>query len=105
MIDSAGNITTLDATGLILGVLPGQQYERKVVHIEQGSVIAIFTDGLEEAMNPEGEIFGQERIIETLKQSLELSSRDIVKAIQDKAVEFCSGRPLHDDLTMIVIKS
>jgi len=105
MIDTAGNITTLDATGLILGVLPGQQYERKVVHIEPGAVIAIFTDGLEEAMNPEGEIFGQERIIETLTQSRELSSKEIVKTIQDKAVEFCSGRPLHDDLTMIVIKS
>ncbi|NOS84697.1 MAG: SpoIIE family protein phosphatase [Ignavibacteria bacterium] len=105
MIDSAGNVSTLDATGLILGVLQNQVYEKKVVHIEPGAVIAIFTDGLEEAMNPEGEIFGQERIIETLKQSLELSSRDIVKSIQDKAVEFCAGRPLHDDLTMIVIKS
>ncbi len=105
MIDSAGNVTTLDATGLILGVLQNQIYEKKVVHIEPGAVIAIFTDGLEEAMNPDGEIFGQERIIETLKQTLELSSRDIVKTIQDKAVEFCAGRPLHDDLTMIVIKS
>lgn len=105
MIDASGNITTLDATGLILGVLPGQQYERKIVHIEPGAVIAIFTDGLEEAMNPDGEIFGQERIIETLVQSRELSSKEIVKTIQDKAVEFCSGRPLHDDLTMIVIKS
>jgi sigma-B regulation protein RsbU (phosphoserine phosphatase) len=105
MIDLAGNVSTLDATGLILGVLQNQVYEKKVVHIEPGAVIAIFTDGLEEAMNPDGEIFGQERIIETLKQSLELSSRDIVKSIQDKAVEFCAGRPLHDDLTMIVIKS
>lgn len=105
MLDSAGKITTLDATGLILGVLPGQQYERKVVHIEPGAVIAIFTDGLEEAMNPKGEIFGQERIIETLTHSKELSSKEIVKTIQDKAIEFCSGRPLHDDLTMIVIKS
>jgi sigma-B regulation protein RsbU (phosphoserine phosphatase) len=105
MIDASGNITTLDATGLILGVLPGQQYERKIVHIEPGAVIAIFTDGLEEAMNPDGEIFGQERIIDTLVQSRELSSKEIVKTIQDKAVEFCSGRPLHDDLTMIVIKS
>lgn len=105
MIAPDGNITTLDATGLILGVLPGQQYERKIVHIEPGSVIAIFTDGLEEAMNPRSEIFGQERIIEILKQSKELSCKEIVKSIQDKAIEFCEGKPLHDDLTMIVIKS
>lgn len=105
MITPDGKITTLDATGLILGVLPGQQYERKIVHIEPGSVIAIFTDGLEEAMNHRSEIFGQERIIEILKQSKELSCKEIVKTIQDKAIEFCEGKPLHDDLTMIVIKS
>lgn len=105
MIDSMGKISTLDATGLILGVLPGQQYERKIIHIEPGSVIAIFTDGLEEAMNPAGEILGQERIIEILRHCKHLSSKEIVKNIQDKAIEHCAGRPLHDDLTMIVIKS
>ena len=105
MIDSMGKISTLDATGLILGVLPGQQYERKIIHIEPGSVIAIFTDGLEEAMNPAGEILGQERIIEILRHCKHLSSKEIVKTIHDKAIEHCAGRPLHDDLTMIVIKS
>ena len=105
MLNSSGEISTLDATGLILGVLPGQQYERKVIKIEPGSVIAIFTDGLEEAMNPEGEIFGQERIINILKEKKGLPCREIVKSIQDGAIEFCDGRPLHDDLTMIVIKS
>lgn len=105
MIDAEGSITTLDATGLILGVLPDQKYERKAIHIQPGSVIAIFTDGLEEAMNPEGEILGQDRIIESLKDSKDLSCKEIVQIIQNRAIEFCQGRPLHDDLTMIVIKS
>ena len=105
MLDKEGRITTLDATGLILGVLPNQIYERKVIKIEPGSVIAIFTDGLEEAMNTKNEMFGQERIIETLRNSRELSSKEIVKKVQEDAINFCNGKPLHDDLTMIVIKS
>ena len=105
MLDKEGRITTLDATGLILGVLPNQIYERKVIKIEPGSVIAIFTDGLEEAMNTKNEMFGQERIIETLRNTRELSSREIVKKVQEDAINFCNGKPLHDDLTMIVIKS
>jgi sigma-B regulation protein RsbU (phosphoserine phosphatase) len=105
MIDVDGNITTFDATGLILGVLPGQKYERKIVEIKPGSVIAIYTDGLEEAMNPQNEMYGQDRIIESLKANRELSAKDIVKKIQDEAIQFCKGKPLHDDLTMIVIKS
>lgn len=105
MIDNQGTVKTLDATGLILGILPDQKYERVYFKLEPGTVIAIFTDGLEEAMNPDNEFFGQDRIIESLKQSKDKSPKEIVSTIHNKAIEFCSGRPLHDDLTMIVIKS
>jgi serine phosphatase RsbU (regulator of sigma subunit) len=105
LLDKRGNISTLDATGLILGVLANQKYERKAVKLEPGSMIAIYTDGLEEAMNPRHEIFGQKRIIEVIKENRDRSAFDIVKSAQEKAIEFCEGKPLHDDLTMIVIKS
>jgi len=105
MLNKDGRITTLDATGLILGVLPDQKYERKAVKLEAGTLIAIYTDGLEEAMNPRHEIFGQKRIIEVIKENRNSSAFDIVKSVQEKAIEFCEGKPLHDDLTMIVIKS
>ncbi|MFI5211737.1 MAG: GAF domain-containing SpoIIE family protein phosphatase, partial [Ignavibacteria bacterium] len=104
LADINGNIITLDATGLILGVLPNQNYERKTITLEEGSVLAIYTDGLEEAMNPENEMFGQERIIKVLIESKNGSSKEIVKTIQDRTIEFCQGKPLHDDLTMIVVK-
>lgn len=104
MIDKEGNVSTLDATGLILGVLPDQKYERRVIKVEEGSVIAIYTDGLEEAMNPKEEIFGQKRIIQCLMELRHHPAKEIVKKIQNSAIEFCEGKPLHDDLTMIVIK-
>lgn len=104
MIDKEGNVSTLDATGLILGVLPDQKYERRVIKVEEGSVIAIYTDGLEEAMNPKDEIFGQKRIIQCLMELRHHPAKEIVKKIQNSAIEFCEGKPLHDDLTMIVIK-
>jgi len=105
MIDKEGNVSTLDATGLILGVLPDQKYERRVIKIEEGTVIAIYTDGLEEAMNPKEEIFGQKRIIQCLMELRHEPAKKIVEKIQNSAIEFCEGKPLHDDLTMIVIKS
>ncbi|MEO8513350.1 MAG: SpoIIE family protein phosphatase [Ignavibacteria bacterium] len=105
MIDKEGNVTTFNATGLILGVLKDQVYERKIVKLERGSIIAIYTDGLEEAMDSQNEMYGQDRIIECLRANRELSPKEIVKIIQDEAIEFCKGKPLHDDLTMIVIKS
>lgn len=105
LIDKDNNVKTLDATGLILGVLPEQKYGINSVIIEPDSVLAIYTDGLEEALCPANEIFGQERIIKSLMENKHLNAKEIVKKVQDKAVEFCEGKPLHDDLTMIVAKS
>jgi sigma-B regulation protein RsbU (phosphoserine phosphatase) len=105
LIDKQGKLTTLDATGLILGILPDQQYEKAMVKIEEGSVLAIFTDGLEEALNPDNEIFGQKNIAGSMLAAKDLSSKDIIKAVYTKAVEHCKGKPLHDDVTMIVVKS
>lgn len=104
VIDKDNKVTTLDATGIILGILPGQKYERGQVVIENDSVLAIYTDGLEEALCPANDIFGQERIINAIIANKEMSAKEIVKAVQDKAIEFCEGKPLHDDLTMIVAK-
>lgn len=105
VLNKENNITTLDATGLILGILPDQKYEISSVNIDDGSVLAIYTDGLEEALSPENEIFGQERIIKALSLNRHMTSKEIVKAVQDKAIEHCQGKPLHDDLTMIVAKT
>lgn len=105
VIDKDNKVTTLDATGIILGILPDQKYERGQVVIQKGSVLAIYTDGLEEALCPANDIFGQERIIKAIIGNKEKSAKEIVKAVQDKAIEFCEGKPLHDDLTMIVVKT
>jgi sigma-B regulation protein RsbU (phosphoserine phosphatase) len=105
LLDNNNDIKALGATGLILGILPDQKYERASVKIEDGSVIAIFTDGLEEALNRENEMFGHDRIVETIKKYRELPPMEIIKNVQKTVIEFCKGKPLHDDLTMIVAKA
>ena len=43
--------------------------------------------------------------IKTIVKNKDLPAREIIKNIQNAAIEFCNGKPLHDDLTMIVAKS
>lgn len=104
LLDKDNTTKTLDATGLILGVLPNQRYEVAKLKIEDGSVLLVYTDGLEEALNPRNEIFGSERIIAALRNNRQSSPSDIIRDVQSRAVEFCEGKPLHDDVTMIVAK-
>jgi phosphoserine phosphatase RsbU/P len=104
VVDKDKNVTQLHATGLILGILPGQKYEGKIVKIDEGSVVLIYTDGLEEALNCDNEQYGQERIIETVKNNLHRASSEISAALTYEVLRFCDTTPIHDDVTMIVAK-
>ncbi|MEX0874604.1 MAG: SpoIIE family protein phosphatase [Actinomycetota bacterium] len=61
-------VDELRARGMPLGLLPGSVYEEKEVNIEPGEVVLFTSDGIAEAHNPEGEMFGCPRIIETIER-------------------------------------
>jgi serine phosphatase RsbU (regulator of sigma subunit) len=104
LIDKDNKVTQLEATGMVMGIMPNQPYEEKYVRIYEGSLLVIYTDGLEEAFNPSGEQFGQQRIIDTVIKNKDASCRSIIKALNDEVLMFTNGVPLHDDVTMIVAK-
>jgi sigma-B regulation protein RsbU (phosphoserine phosphatase) len=104
MLNSNDEVKFLESTGLLLGVLENQKYERVKFALEDNTLILIYSDGLEELMNQKQELFGQERITELLKLNKEKSSKEIVKKIMQSAEEFAGGKSFQDDLTMILIK-
>ena len=104
LIDNKNKVTKLDATGLILGVLPGQQYEEKFVRIHKDDVLFIYTDGLDEAQNDKEEFYGLDRIQTVLSENRHLGSKDLAKFFKDDIISFCNGEPIHDDVTLIAAK-
>jgi sigma-B regulation protein RsbU (phosphoserine phosphatase) len=104
ILKHSGEILMLDATGLILGILKAEKYETKKINLEKGDLALIYTDGLEEALNRNDELFGTERIVNSLKINKNISPSDIIKNLLNETNEFTDGDPLHDDVTLIVLK-
>ena len=104
LLNKNNDIVSLGATGLILGVLPNQHYEVRNVILDASSLLFIYSDGLEEAMNPRLEMFGLQRMTSTLIENRNKAPHEIIKNIQNRVIDFCGSKPLHDDLTMIVAK-
>ncbi len=99
-----GEISSVEADGVPLGILPDFDYEDKVVDVPPGSFVVAYTDGVPEARNTEGEEFGFERLEEVLRN---LNTDDAEKAmlkIKDAVFEFSRGAPQHDDTTIMVIR-
>ena len=96
----------LKRTGMPLGVMPDAQYNvSRHIRLAKGDVLVLLTDGLEEATNPEGELFGTGRILEAVHKSRQLKAAKIVKSVFEALENFSGNAEQLDDLTMIVAKA
>ncbi|MBN2185373.1 MAG: SpoIIE family protein phosphatase [Candidatus Krumholzibacteriota bacterium] len=105
LVHDRGKVGSLLNTQLIIGVDSNYLYRDSKVPFERGDVFCIFSDGLIEASNPAGEIFGRDRIASCLERSWNLPPREIISDIMDSLRDFCSGRPLEDEISIVVICS
>ena len=105
VIRKNGDIETLEAGGLLLGVMVGLPYERGSIQLEPGDAVVMFTDGVTEAMGPEQEEYTDERLQACVKAHHHESASTIVARIQEDVEAFTGPVDvLSDDRTMIVLK-
>jgi sigma-B regulation protein RsbU (phosphoserine phosphatase) len=103
----SGLLTEIDpgGGGLPLGVSASEEYEELTyTQLRSGQVMLVGTDGLWEARNNDGELFGKSRVGEALAATAHLSAADIEAAIYTRLQTFCNGRSNDDDITYVVIK-
>jgi sigma-B regulation protein RsbU (phosphoserine phosphatase) len=95
----------LKGSGLALGVEEAISYEENIKSgLFSGQIIAIGTDGIWEAQNKDGEMFGKERFREIIRQKANAEAHDIVDAVYSDLNEFTIGLRPEDDITLVVIK-
>ena len=94
--------------GLGIGLEEGKLFE-KIIAVEKislhpGDFLILFTDGLIEIRNRDGEEFGEERLQALLSTCELTTANEIKEKVLNEIFQFTGDTPLHDDLTMIVIK-
>jgi serine phosphatase RsbU (regulator of sigma subunit) len=99
-----GKIEQLTARGIVLGLYDQVDLQEGQVVLAPGESLILYTDGLTEAMNAEGEIFGDPRLLETLSACQASSAQALIDALVDAVLEFTDGAPQSDDLTIFVIR-
>lgn len=100
-----GTFEELKGPGLALGVNEEWQYEiNERIAPAPGQIIVLSTDGVWEAHNPDGEIFGKERLYEIIRQHAAQKSEEIIAAVIAAVNQFQDDSEAEDDITLIVIK-
>ena len=93
-----------EGKGLPLGVSEKAAYKESFCKISLGQIIYIGTDGIWEARDAEGNIFGKERLEQVIRKYNAETAQTIVLSILDAVKDFCGTADQEDDLTLVVIK-
>ncbi len=101
-----GAVEKLEAGGLILGVFKtAKAYDEGLVTLSAGDVLVLYTDGISEAMNANGDQFSEERLESVLRASTGLCANEIIQRVQKELLAHTGGTPQSDDITMLVVKA
>ncbi|MGJ0428384.1 PAS domain S-box protein [Methylobacter sp.] len=94
----------LDADGLILGIREQVDFEEKTTTLAQGDLILLYTDGITEAENIQGEFFGLKRVNDILIQYAEQSPQAIIEALLEQLKQFSQTESFKDDITLMIFR-
>jgi sigma-B regulation protein RsbU (phosphoserine phosphatase) len=102
---ASGAFEELEATGTILGIMPGFKYrEGEARTLEEGDLLLLYTDGVTEARNPGDELFGVDRLKEALDGLADRAPADVIEGVRATLREWTGDGRNDDDITMVVVK-
>lgn len=105
---ATGTTEIIETSGLAAGIDEGPVFKRSVkdyrFRMESGDILLLYTDGVIESENPDGDEFGIERLCQVLVENHERSSQELVNAVMADLRSFAAGGAQSDDITLIAIE-
>jgi serine phosphatase RsbU (regulator of sigma subunit) len=104
LVRASGEFEALGGGGMILGILPMATYQESQARMEIGDALVLFSDGITEAPNPEGDEFGEQRLAALVASVRTQPSVDIIEEIHKAVNTFTQGAPAADDITVVIAR-
>lgn len=104
LLRATGECHWLKTPGVGLGMTRRSRYEQAEIGLECGDTLVLYTDGVTEARNEQGEEFGEDRLLEVLRSAPTGEAQPVVDHVLEAVKNFAAGAPQHDDITLIVAR-
>ncbi len=99
-----GEMFNLEAEGFGLGMFNNVIYEEKSWHVKRGDKIVLYTDGVTDCRNQNGDMFGHEHLVELVKENPRSNSYRLTHFIVEELEDFAGKAARQDDLTLLIIE-
>jgi len=104
LVRAAGGIEKLEATGMPVGLVDGAVFGLETRDLTPGDRLVLYSDGVTEAQDPEGEFYGRKRLRKTIEAAPRSGSAELHAAIRKSLLEFTRGAEQSDDVTLVVLE-
>ncbi|MHC4714521.1 MAG: PP2C family protein-serine/threonine phosphatase [Planctomycetota bacterium] len=104
LLRSDGAAEYLDAPGFPVGMTDDVDYEDTVVELRSGDRLYLYSDGVDEEANPEGEVFGRDRLIATIAEGRATDLQESIDLIVRKVIDWHGDDHLKDDVSIAAVE-
>ncbi|PYS91205.1 MAG: hypothetical protein DMF64_13240 [Acidobacteria bacterium] len=104
IVHAAGTMEQLGAGGMPLGILQTAPYREGKSQLQPGDALVIYSDGVTETQNPQGEEFGPLRLYDVVARNLDTTASGIRDKIEAALTKFAQGTAAGDDITLVIVK-
>ena len=104
LLRAGGSIEELGSHGLPLALFPGKPYGSSKLTLAPHDLLCLYTDGVTEANDPEGNEFGMPRLKEFIGAQTGRATADIESALYEALEEYVKGEPYADDRTLVMVR-
>jgi serine phosphatase RsbU (regulator of sigma subunit) len=99
-----GSIITLQRTGIAIGIERNSTWTAESITIDPGDILLLYTDGIPDAQDEDGDFFDDEAIIDITRSNSGNFAHEIQTAVIDAVQQFSGDAPQSDDITLMVLK-
>jgi sigma-B regulation protein RsbU (phosphoserine phosphatase) len=103
-VTSKGPLRSLTRTGMALGVLADVPLQQCTVRLEPGEFLLLYTDGVVDALNSQGQPFGMACLQQVILTHSDASATDIVNALENAIHDFAGSAAQFDDIAIVIAK-
>jgi serine phosphatase RsbU (regulator of sigma subunit) len=104
LVTGKSGVRRLDEGGPVVGLLEFAPYSQGTIKLDAGDTIIVFSDGVSEALDVDGQEFGDDRLLKVAEDARDRSAQSLVDAVVAAVREFTKGAVQSDDITVMVIR-
>lgn len=104
LVKENGDFKLIEYGDMPLGVFRNMRYHQHFLRFDRGDLLVLYTDGIIEATNQEGEEFGLERFIAKVIEGRKLSAKELIRFLEESLREFTAKEKPSDDITFFIVK-